>query len=149
NALAARQIVIADVEDAAHGGMRDLARELDFAPEPLERAGIIDDVGAHGLERDAFLELEIVGFVDLAHPALRDEADDAPPLRHQIAWGEGGRDGARQGKTRPRGGDGHAQRGDAARLGIVELDRPRLPLVTRPCHAAPLHYDMRSPPMYL
>ena len=42
------------------------------------------------LERHALAELEVVGLVDLAHAALRDEADDAVAVGHEHAGAEGG-----------------------------------------------------------
>ena len=64
------------VEDATDVGMGHAVRELDLAAKPLERARVTRDLGADGLERDAIVEQQVFGLVDLAHAALGDEAHD-------------------------------------------------------------------------
>ena len=67
----------AELEDPADVPVGDAPRELDLALEALERRGIVRGRGADRLERHALGELEVLGLVDLAHAALRQEAQDA------------------------------------------------------------------------
>ena len=80
------------VENPTDAGMRDLAREERLALESRDRPLVCGDDGADGLERDALVELAILGFVELAHPAARDEADDAKALGDELAVDKGGPD---------------------------------------------------------
>ena len=72
----------ADVVDAAHVGMRELAREPYFVAEPLAGAFVRTQRGKE-LERHGLPELEVVGAVHLAHPAAPERRDDAEPAGEQ------------------------------------------------------------------
>ena len=72
--------------------MGDLAGELDLAPEALVRPLVHRDLGSDRLQRDALTERQVLGLVQLAHAAARDEADDAEPVAQQIAGAEGRHD---------------------------------------------------------
>src|SRR5262249_4748901 len=76
--------VAAEVEDAAHVRVADLARELDLALEALEGAGPLGQIGPDRLQRHADAELEVLGGVDLAHAALGEEAEHAVAAGDQI-----------------------------------------------------------------
>ena len=68
----------ADVADAADRRVRDLARHAHLAVEAGRgaRRRRSSAVGQE-LEGDRLLELQVVGAVDLAHPAAAEKADDA------------------------------------------------------------------------
>ena len=68
---------LADVVDAAHVGVRHLPRHPDFGVELHQPRGIPVDLFGQELQRDRLAELEIVGPVDFAHPALAQAPDDA------------------------------------------------------------------------
>ena len=73
-----------DVVDAAHVRMRDLPRHAHFGVKLCQPRGIAIDIGRKKLERDRLSELQIVGAIHLAHPAL------AEPANHAIAPAENG-----------------------------------------------------------
>ena len=108
-----------DVVDAAHVGMRDLARHAHFGVQLREPGGIAVDIRGEKLEGDRLSELQIIGAINLAHAAL------AEPAKHSIPSAENGagleasvidRAGACQPARRGRDGGG-AGRGDRARCG--------------------------------
>src|SRR5207249_7256306 len=72
-------LLLADVEYAAHGRMRDLPRKTNLVQKqtPRFRAG-----RAHQLERDRNSEHEIVGAPDISHAAV------AQTRHHPVAAGE-------------------------------------------------------------
>src|SRR5262249_21908085 len=82
--------VKADVEDAAHVGMGHLAGQQDLALEPFDRAIVIGNFGAYGLERHVLAQLLVERLVDLAHAAVRDEAHDPIAARDQVPGLEAG-----------------------------------------------------------
>jgi hypothetical protein len=65
--------------------MRHFPGELDFTPEPLVHPLVRCDFLTDGLERDPLVQLEILGLVQLAHAAARDEPQDAEAIAKQIA----------------------------------------------------------------
>ena len=65
------------VVDAADRRVRDLARQPHLAVEPLESVRLRADAAGQELEGDRLVEAQVVGAVDLAHPAAADQADDA------------------------------------------------------------------------
>ena len=71
-----RAVDLVDVVDAADVRVGDLARHPHFGMELRQARGIAIDVGGQELERDRLSELQIVGAVDLAHPAAADAPDD-------------------------------------------------------------------------
>ncbi len=64
------------VVDAAHGRVRHVARDAHLAVEAREPLAVAVEAVRQELERDRLLELEVVGAVDLAHPAAAQQADD-------------------------------------------------------------------------
>ncbi len=72
----------ADVEDAAHGRVGDLAREPHLAEDPLARGGTR---GLDDLQRDLGFEHEIVCAPDISHAAAADSLDHAVPAREYLA----------------------------------------------------------------
>ena len=71
---------LADVPHAADRRVRDLARHAHLAVEALEALGVALERARQELEGDRLLELQVVGAVDLAHPAAAEQADDAVAL---------------------------------------------------------------------
>ncbi|MFN8094860.1 MAG: hypothetical protein U0599_22040 [Vicinamibacteria bacterium] len=67
---------LADVEDAAHRGVRDLAREAHLLVEAGEGGAVPGEGRRQELQRHRLGQLEVVGPVDLPHPAPAEEADD-------------------------------------------------------------------------
>ena len=70
-------LVLADVVDAAHVRVRDLPREPHFGVQLHQARGIAIHHLRQELQRDGLPELEIVGAIDLAHPAFPEASDDA------------------------------------------------------------------------
>lgn len=115
-----------DVEDAADVRVGDLARELDLAPEPLDRELVAGDVPAHGLERHPLAQLLVLDLVDLAHAAAGQEAEDPVAPRDPLAGSErrlavGARGRGMRQSGGDRGADERRRRG--ARHGDVALVR--------------------------
>jgi hypothetical protein len=69
-------VEVAEIVDARDVGMRDPARELDLAAEPLERPRRSRQLGPQDLERDRLVELEVARLVDVAHSAGAQQPDD-------------------------------------------------------------------------
>jgi hypothetical protein len=78
------QAVAEQVEDAAHIRVGDLAGQLDLAPEAVEGAFEVGDLGANRLQGYAVAQLEILGLVDVPHAAVADEADDLEAPRQHL-----------------------------------------------------------------
>jgi len=68
---------LADVEDAADVGMRDLARDAHLAMETRECDAIQHELFRQEFQGDVLVEFQVFGAIDLAHPAASDERDDA------------------------------------------------------------------------
>ncbi len=79
---------LADVPHAADGRVRDLPRHAHLAVEALEAPGVALERARQELEGHGMLELQVVGAVDLAHPAAAEEADDAVALAEDGAGRE-------------------------------------------------------------
>ena len=79
---------LADVVDAADVRVRDLAREAHLGVEAREERLVVRDRLRQELQGDGLAELQVVGAVDLAHPALAEEADDAVALAEHRAGRE-------------------------------------------------------------
>ena len=62
-------------------GMRDLAREADLGVKAREAAQRRATLLRQELERDRLAELQVIGAIDLAHPAFAQQADDAVAIR--------------------------------------------------------------------
>jgi hypothetical protein len=73
----AGDLMSADVEEAADVRVRNLARQIDLAFEPLDDVLLFDDLGANSFERHALAQDRVGGLIDLAHAAARDKAHDA------------------------------------------------------------------------
>jgi hypothetical protein len=73
-----------DVVDATDVRMRDLPGQSHFLMEPRQPLRVLSEVLWQELERDRLTELEIVGAIDLTHPAATEHRNDA------IAAGEDG-----------------------------------------------------------
>ncbi len=69
-----------EVKHAADIRMRDLSRRGDFGSEHGEPRAIGRQFGRKELERDRLTQLEIVGSVDLAHPAAPQRNQEAIPI---------------------------------------------------------------------
>ncbi len=82
---AGREVVEADVEDAADVGVGDPARQVDLTLEALDRAGLAGVLRVDGLESQPLAQLEVLGLVDLAHAAAGDEADDPVAPADELA----------------------------------------------------------------
>jgi len=52
------------------------AGELEFVPEALQHERIRGELRSDGLQRHTFTQLEILGFVDLAHSSPANETED-------------------------------------------------------------------------
>ncbi len=76
---------LVDVVDAADVGVRHLARHAHFGVQLRQLRRIAVDVGGQELERDRLTELEIVGAINLAHPAAPAALDDAIAAAEQRA----------------------------------------------------------------
>jgi hypothetical protein len=74
---------LADVVDAADVGMRDIPRHPHLGPESFDAIGVRRDGVGQELERDRLAEHQVLGAIDVAHPAAADERDDAIPRGEQ------------------------------------------------------------------
>ena len=79
----------ADIENAAHVRVGDSAGELHLLAESDDRPGVSHVWEPEGLERDAFPEAEILGFINFAHAALPKEADNAISIAQNVVGSEG------------------------------------------------------------
>ena len=71
---------LADVPDPTDVRVRDLARDSDLVEQTLEPVGVLTQLRRQELERDDLVELEVMGAVDLTHPAAPGETLDAVPI---------------------------------------------------------------------
>ena len=110
-----------DIVDAADVRVRHLSRQVHLALEPDDRALVGRNVRQDGFERDPLAQLEILGLVELAHPAFRQEADDAETEGDDLASpkdGLTGRPGLARLGARGSVGVGRLCRGRRTRLGL-------------------------------
>ena len=70
---------LADVVDATDVGVRDVPRRSDFVVELREPARVGREVLGQKLQRHGLAQTQIVGAVDLAHPAAAEQAGHAVP----------------------------------------------------------------------
>ena len=97
---------LVDVVDAADVRVRDLPREADLGVEAREEPGVGGDRLREELQGDGLAELQVVGAVDLAHPAAAEEADDpVAPADHRSR-----REGAEVDRVRGREAAGRRRR---------------------------------------
>jgi hypothetical protein len=68
------RVPFGDIMDAAHVGMRHLARGARLGSQPGREVRLL---AAQELERDRQAERQVVGAVDLAHAAAPQQTDDA------------------------------------------------------------------------
>src|SRR5215467_8133831 len=71
--------------------MSDSAGELNLPSKPLQRMLIFGDMGQQGLDRNPLAKLEVFGFVDLAHAAVAQRAEDTKATEQDGASGKSGR----------------------------------------------------------
>ena len=71
-----RAIDGADVVDAADVGMVERRDRAGLALEACPQIGIAANVTRQDLDRDRTVQPRVAGFVDLAHPAGAERADD-------------------------------------------------------------------------
>ena len=67
---------LAEVEDRDRVRMREPARELRLAEEPLDHDSLGDEARGHDLDRDLAADRVLGAAVDRAHPALPELLDD-------------------------------------------------------------------------
>jgi hypothetical protein len=82
---------LADVVDAAHGGMGDLAGRAHLVVETVEAAGVVGERFGQELQGDGLAQPQVVRAIDLAHTAAAEQGDDAVAVREQRAGHEAGR----------------------------------------------------------
>ena len=70
---------LADVVDATDVGMRDLPRRPDLVVKLREPARVGREILRQEFQRHGLAEAQIVGAVDLAHPAAAEQSDHAVP----------------------------------------------------------------------
>jgi hypothetical protein len=71
---------ITDVINASHVGVGDLERHPHLVQEALEPTLVPLHLARQKLQRHRLTELQVIGSVDLAHPAPAQQADDSIPL---------------------------------------------------------------------
>ena len=76
---------LADVVDAADGGMGDLAGRAHLVVEPIAPAGVVGQGLGQELEGHRLAEPQVVRAVDLAHAAAAEQGDDAVAVGEQRA----------------------------------------------------------------
>ena len=91
-----------DVEDAAHRGVRDLARDPHLAEEPLEALLVCLHGGGKELERDGLAQRQVVRAVHLAHASFAEQAHDAIASREHHSGNEAAVGGSRRDAGRAR-----------------------------------------------
>ena len=112
-------VVPVQIEYSAHVRMGDRARELNLALEARESGLVLD---THGLQRHPIPQVEILGFVDLAHAAGSDRPHDAiSPCQH----GPGFQAARQHGRPDPLAA-GHIDIQQTARAITVAQHRQRL-----------------------
>ena len=117
---------LVDVVDAADVRVGDLPGEADLGVEPGEEPRVGRDRFRKELQGDGLAELQVVGAVDLAHPAPAEEADDpVAPAYHRPR-----REGAEVDRVRgrkPSDGRRRSRRGGGrAELGREPRRRPEV-----------------------
>ena len=79
--LIARCVDVADVIDAADVRVRDLPRDLDLVQKASPSRLVRLDVARQELQRDALPQPQVIGSVDLSHPAAAEQAVDPVSVR--------------------------------------------------------------------
>src|SRR5205814_9461349 len=108
------------------------ARDADLVAESFERLLVVRHGFGEKLERDRLVEREVVGAVDLAHPALPEHGNNSIASAEQLPGSEsslraaagvpGGRRAALAVRTgRPRRADGDGPRGCRIYAGAARL----------------------------
>jgi hypothetical protein len=93
-----------EIVETTHVAMRDLTRHAQFVVESLQAIGVLTDGLRQELQRDRLIEGQIVGAIDLAHPATAEQRHQSVPTSYDCArreaiafrrhWHDGGiRDG--------------------------------------------------------
>ena len=65
--------------------MRYPAGKLALTPKTRRKLGLFHKAGTQRLNRDAPAEVDVVGFIDLAHAAYADQADDSKTAPQKIS----------------------------------------------------------------
>jgi len=81
-----------NVKRTADIGMRDLARQLNFAAEALDLMGGLGGFKARRLHRHALVQFLVLRFVDFAHAAARDKPNHLEASGEQLRRLENGGD---------------------------------------------------------
>ncbi len=77
--------MFADVVDAAHIGVSDLACVAHFATKSIQRAWIQQGSLHNELQRNGLSQLQIVGAIDFTHTASAHKAHDPKAIRQDRA----------------------------------------------------------------
>lgn len=92
---------LGDVVDATYVRVRDLPSDPDFMEESFELASVVRQGLGEKLECHGLTQLEVVGAVDFAHPALADQTHDSVTIReHSPRRKSGVVDRVRGGRTK-------------------------------------------------
>lgn len=79
---------IADIEDATHVGMGNLARNADFGMKSRESGFILRERLGKKLDSHDLAELQIFGSVDLTHPTPAGDSHNAIALSNHLSRGK-------------------------------------------------------------
>ena len=115
-------ILRTEVEYRGDAGMRQPRQYQCLAPESLVAAGMVDNTAHQKLDRDVAVQIVVVRFPDLAHPAAADLLDESVTAEYGarsegLAWGGGLRYAGWQSFFRKERAGGVTQRG--RELGMV------------------------------
>ena len=78
----------ANIEDAAHIGVRDLPGNADFGMEASKRGSVLRKRYREEFDSDRLIKLEVFGAIDFAHAAATRQRNDAVALGDDLPWDE-------------------------------------------------------------
>src|SRR5437870_5795488 len=81
-------LVVGEIEKPADIWMGDLPADANFVVEALQQLAVLRDRERNEFERHRLTELEIVGAIDLAHPAATDQRRDLESIVENRAGSE-------------------------------------------------------------
>ncbi len=79
-------VLLGDVVDAADVGVGDLPGVPHLAAKAVKRHRVAGHALGQELQRDGLAQLQVIGAIDLTHPATAEQADDAVTRAESRPW---------------------------------------------------------------
>jgi hypothetical protein len=80
-------LMVPDIEDSAHVGVRNFSGELDLTYEPLSCAVVRCNFWENRFQRNVFVESRVVRLIDFTHAAPSNEANNlVTASKYLVRW---------------------------------------------------------------